>query len=90
MSHKYAQIERERRWLLAQQPASLEDSTNYNQINDRYIIGTPLRLRQMTDADGQITALKLTQKYQGFTGGSLVEMTAVQCRQLLQTCLPPS
>lgn len=64
MAHKYAQIERERRWLLATLPDSLQNSHDYQRIEDRYITGTPLRLRHMTDATGQVTARKLTQKYQ--------------------------
>jgi CYTH domain-containing protein len=64
MPHKYAQIEWERRWLLAMMPESLQNSQDYQLIEDRYINGTPLRLRRMTDATGQVTARKLTQKYQ--------------------------
>ena len=64
MAHKYAQFELERRWLLAKLPDALQNSPNYQLIEDRYITGTPLRLRRMTDASGQVTALKLTQKYQ--------------------------
>lgn len=64
MSHKYAQIERERRWLLAALPEALQNSQEFQFIEDRYITGTPLRLRRMTDARGKTTALKLTQKYQ--------------------------
>ena len=64
MAHKYAQFELERRWLLAKLPDALQNSQNYQLIEDRYITGTPLRLRHMTDASGQVTALKLTQKYQ--------------------------
>ena len=64
MTHKYAQIELERRWLLAKLPDSLQNSQDYQLIEDRYITGTPLRLRRMTDAGGQVIARKLTQKYQ--------------------------
>jgi CYTH domain-containing protein len=64
MNHKYAQIELERRWLLAALPDALHTSQDYQLIEDRYLIGTPLRLRRMTDASGQVTARKLTQKYQ--------------------------
>ena len=64
MAHKYAQFELERRWLLAKLPDALQNSPDYQLIEDRYITGTPLRLRRMTDASGQVTALKLTQKYQ--------------------------
>ena len=63
MTHKYAQIEYERRWLLARLPDSLSNSQTYQLITDRYISGTPLRLRQMRNAAGEVTALKLTQKY---------------------------
>ncbi len=64
MTHKYAQFELERRWLLAALPDALQNSQEYQLIEDRYLTGTPLRLRRMTDATGQVTALKLTQKYQ--------------------------
>ncbi|WP_420643764.1 hypothetical protein [Candidatus Leptofilum sp.] len=64
MSHKYAQFELERRWLLATLPAALQNSQDYTLIEDRYIIGTPLRLRRMTDAQGNVIARKFTQKYQ--------------------------
>ena len=64
MAHKYAQIERERRWFLASLPDALQNSQAYQLIEDRYITGTPLRLRRMTGADGQVAARKLTQKYQ--------------------------
>jgi CYTH domain-containing protein len=64
MNHKYAQIELERRWLLATLPDALHTNREYQLIEDRYLTGTPLRLRRMTDASGQVTAHKLTQKYQ--------------------------
>ena len=64
MPHKYAQIELERRWLLATLPDALHNSQEYQLIEDRYLSGTPLRLRRMTDANGAVTGLKLTQKYQ--------------------------
>ncbi len=64
MGHKYAQFELERRWLLATLPAILLENKNYQLIEDRYISGTPLRLRRMTDAEGNVTARKFTQKYQ--------------------------
>lgn len=64
MAHKYAQFELERRWLLASLPEALQNSQEYQLIEDRYLSGTPLRLCRMSDASGQVTALKLTQKYQ--------------------------
>ncbi|GJM40744.1 MAG: hypothetical protein DHS20C20_10260 [Ardenticatenaceae bacterium] len=64
MTHKYAQFELERRWLLAKLPDSLQSNSNYHLVEDRYIIGTPLRLRRMADAAGNVVARKFTQKYQ--------------------------
>jgi CYTH domain-containing protein len=64
MPHKYAQFELERRWLLTSLPKPLQNSDTFHLITDRYIIGTPLRLRRMENAVGQVVALKLTQKYQ--------------------------
>jgi hypothetical protein len=100
MNHKYAQIELERRWLLASLPDALHSSQDYQLIEDRYLTGTPLRLRRMTNASGQVTARKLTQKYQAiphpafalrevtddprFTGGELVKLAPNQIQQLLK------
>lgn len=64
MAHKYAQFELERRWLLVALPEVLHDSQEYQLIEDRYITGTPLRLRRMSDAQSHVTARKFTQKYQ--------------------------
>ena len=64
MAHKYAQFELERRWLLTALPEALQDSQKFQLIEDRYIVGTPLRLRRMTNAQGEVTARKFTQKYQ--------------------------
>lgn len=50
---KYAQLEREQRWLLATLPSEL---TLVGDIHDRYIIGTRVRLRRI----GEV--YKLTQK----------------------------
>jgi len=61
---KYAQIERERRWLVpaGQQPPL--DGLPTVLIEDRYIIDTRFRLRRMTDTASGRTALKLTRKYE--------------------------
>lgn len=56
-THKYARVERERRFLLDQFPSGY---VARRQIEDRYIDGTFLRLREQTDDDGQ--TFKLTQK----------------------------
>jgi GNAT superfamily N-acetyltransferase len=61
---KYARRERERRFLLAAMPKG--HSVRRVLIEDRYLVGTRLRLRRMTDLDpdgepGRVT-YKLTQK----------------------------
>ncbi|MFG2719845.1 hypothetical protein ACGFW5_16330 [Streptomyces sp. NPDC048416] len=57
---KYARVERERRFLLAEPPAP-SSVTATRVITDRYLTGTRLRLRrvQLPDGEGE---LKLTQK----------------------------
>ena len=59
---KYARIERERRYQLLQLPEALPAAVPYHQICDRYLTGTRLRLRQITDVHGNVVARKLTQK----------------------------
>src|ERR1039458_4844580 len=54
---KYAQIEREQRWLL---PSVPEKAIFRAEIADLYLTGTSLRLRKVTA--GATTTLKLTQK----------------------------
>lgn len=58
--HKYARIEWERRFLLIRFPGQAI-VTRLRRIEDRYIEGITLRLRQQSDDDGQ-TVFKLTQK----------------------------
>jgi hypothetical protein len=48
---KYATVERERRYLVLAIPDGV---TNVFAINDRYVIGTRLRLRQVVETDGTI------------------------------------
>jgi len=57
---KYAQIERERRWLCEHVPHDrvLRSST----INDLYLTGTQLRVREMRDPATGAVAFKLTRK----------------------------
>ncbi len=50
-SLKYAVVERERRFLLAALPDGITTSW---EIVDRYVIGTRLRLREVTEADGTV------------------------------------
>lgn len=65
---KYARIERERRYLLNHLPPNLTPDSPHTCIIDRYISGTRLRLRRMENETGNVTALKLTQKYDPPTG----------------------
>ena len=58
--HKYARIERERRFLLHGFPGNA-DVVRIRRIMDRYIDGTTLRLREQSD-EGRATVFKLTQK----------------------------
>lgn len=60
---KYAHVERERRWLVdpARAPAP---GAAHLLIEDRYIAGTRMRLRRMTDSASGAVALKLTKKYE--------------------------
>jgi hypothetical protein len=62
---KYARIERERRFLLAEPPSD-SAATATRRITDRYLTGTRLRLRraehQYQDQDQAPTEYKLTQK----------------------------
>lgn len=64
--HKYARVEWERRFLLARFPDNVQ-VTQTRRIVDRYIEGTQLRLRQMTDHSGE--TFKLTQKLPAETPG---------------------
>jgi len=57
---KYARVERERRFLLAQFPSDAI-VVRSRRITDNYIEGTTLRLRQQIYNDG-LTTFKLTQK----------------------------
>jgi hypothetical protein len=59
---KYAQIERERCYLLRRLPPALEGSTDYVRIVDRYLPDA-LRLRRMETADGRVVSLKLARKW---------------------------
>jgi CYTH domain-containing protein len=63
-SPKYAHIERERRFLVDR--ASRPDLAGlpFVQIQDRYIVGTRLRLRRMDDSATGLIVLKLTKKYE--------------------------
>ena len=84
--HKYARIERERRFLLDRFPSA--DVVRIRHITDRYIDGTCLRLREQTDDSGP-AVFKLTQKIPDRSGaqqGLITNMylTADEFRLLAQ------
>lgn len=58
---KYARVERERRFLLAALPPTLEAAA-YTRIHDRYLSGTHLRLRRVESPTGERLQVKLGQK----------------------------
>ncbi|HEY4839698.1 MAG TPA: hypothetical protein VIH72_13875 [Candidatus Acidoferrales bacterium] len=74
--HKYAKIERERRFLLTEFPSDA-NVIRSRRIIDRYIDGTTLRLRKLIDDNGS-ASFKLTQKIpardSGGQQGSIVTM----------------
>ena len=56
---KYARLELERRYWLAEPPARLDPSSGYRRLVDRYLSGTRLRLRSVESAAGERLACKL-------------------------------
>jgi CYTH domain-containing protein len=67
---KYAQVERERRFLL-NEPPSLTAATTTRQITDRYLTGTRLRLRLIHREDTNAEEYKLTQKVPSLGRGAI-------------------
>ena len=61
-SLKYARVERERRFLLAELPAGIDLAAGYRELADLYLDGTRLRLRSVTSPSGAILEQKLGQK----------------------------
>jgi CYTH domain-containing protein len=60
---KYAQLERERRFLLGSLPPDLSSSAPHITIHDRYLHQTRFRLRRIVASDSTSVQYKLTQKY---------------------------
>ena len=60
---KYARIERERRYLLADLPAGLTRADHHLQITDNYLTGTRLRIRKVRDPRTNKWIVKFTQKF---------------------------
>jgi CYTH domain-containing protein len=61
-SPKYARVEFERRWLVDRALRPAVDALDAALIEDRYLVGTRVRLRRMTRNDGSAER-KLTKKY---------------------------
>lgn len=59
---KYARVERERRYLLANLPEGLTRADPHLQITDNYITGTRLRLRKVREPRTNKWTVKFTQK----------------------------
>ena len=60
---KYARVERERRYLLADLPHGLTRVDPHLQLTDNYITGTRLRLRKVRDPRTNKYTVKFTQKF---------------------------
>src|SRR5258707_13039001 len=60
---KYAQIERERRYLLQDLPEGLTRADHHLQITDNYITGTRLRIRKVRNPKTNKWVVKFTQKF---------------------------
>src|SRR5689334_4509410 len=60
---KYARVERERRFLLADLPEGLTRADPHLQITDNYITGTRLRLRKVREPRTNKWTVKFTQKF---------------------------
>jgi CYTH domain-containing protein len=60
---KYARVERERKFLLADLPEGLTRADPHLQITDNYITGTRLRLRKVRDPRTNKWVVKFTQKF---------------------------
>jgi CYTH domain-containing protein len=60
---KYARVERERRYLLADLPEGLSRAENHLQITDNYITGTHLRIRKVRDPRTNKWVVKFARKF---------------------------
>ena len=60
---KYAQVERERRYLLLDLPDGLTRADPHLQITDNYITGTRLRIRKVREPRTNKWTVKFTQKF---------------------------
>ena len=74
-SLRYARVERERRWLLGSVPEPADEAQT-RAIVDRYLRGTRLRLRQVTEPDGTVIR-KLGHKVRLGDGAEAVACTSM-------------
>jgi CYTH domain-containing protein len=74
---KYAQIERERRFLVRELPDGIH---RVDEVHDAYLIGTRMRLRQTTNGDDVI--LKLGQKVRLGRGPREIASTSIYLVQV--------
>jgi CYTH domain-containing protein len=90
--HKYARIERERRFLLQRFPSNAS-AVRIRRITDRYIDGTSFRLREQSDDNGH-AMFKLTQKIpersSGYQQGLITSMCLAKDEFSLLAQLPAS
>src|SRR5438128_1161405 len=59
---KYARLELERRWLVTALPSFIDPQDVHDVIEDRYLLGTRMRLRRVSRSDGSRVVLKLGMK----------------------------
>lgn len=59
---KYARLELERRYWLSSPPAEIDPTRGFRWIDDRYLLGTRMRLRRISTPGGEVLAHKLCLK----------------------------
>lgn len=85
----YSKPEYERRWLVSAEAALEDQAERERGIEDRYIQGTRLRLRKVTES-GQATIYKLGKKYepQAFGSHHVVSTYLSEAEYQVFACLP--
>jgi CYTH domain-containing protein len=74
MPRKYAQLEIERRWLVPSAVDALTAGAPFSDIEDRYVLGTRLRLRKVHTPDGS-AQWKFCKKYPKPAAGAFEVIT---------------
>jgi CYTH domain-containing protein len=85
----YAKLEIERRWLVPAEPEVGGVATRERIIEDRYVKGTRLRLRKVTET-GNATIYKLGKKYESDCPGThhVVSIYLSEAEYNVLACLP--